>query len=101
MSRRLTMPKRANPWKDQSGDAAAVKSVGRDRRARANPVAVSDPLLDVQEAAAQLRLKPATLYQWAYQRRIPVVKLGRLLRFRLSVIEQLIADADRPALRSA
>jgi excisionase family DNA binding protein len=61
---------------------------------------VDDRLLDVREAAAMLGLKPATLYQWAYERRIPVVKLfGRALRFKLSTIEKLIADSERPALR--
>lgn len=60
-----------------------------------------DRLLDVRAAAAMLGLKPATLYQWAYERRVPVVKLfGRALRFRLSTIERLIADSERPALRS-
>jgi hypothetical protein len=29
----------------------------------------------VNQAAALLAVKPATLYQWAYQRRLPVVKL--------------------------
>ena len=60
-----------------------------------------DRLLDVNEAAAMLGLKRATLYDWAYERRIPVVKLfGSALRFRLSTIEKLIADSERPALRS-
>ncbi len=62
-----------------------------------------DRLLDVNEAAAMLALKPATLYQWAYERRIPVVKLSGPrgpLRFRLSDIEGLIARSVRPALRS-
>lgn len=58
-----------------------------------------DRLLDVREAAAMLGLKPSTLYQWAYERRIPVVKLGRALRFRVSVIQKLIRDSERPALR--
>jgi len=61
----------------------------------------SEQLLDVHEAATMLSVKPSTLYQWAYQRRIPVVKLfGRhgALRFRLSVIEKLIATSERPAL---
>ncbi len=59
-----------------------------------------DRLLDVKEAAAMLGLKPCTLYQWAYERRVPVVKLfGRSLRFRLSTIQKLIADSERPALR--
>ncbi len=59
-----------------------------------------DRLLDVNEAAAMLGLSPKTLYQWAYERRLPVVKLfGRALRFRLSVIQKLIKDSERPALR--
>lgn len=62
----------------------------------------TDRLLDVHEAAAMLGLKPCTLYQWAYERRIPVVKLfGRALRFKLSTIQKLIRDSERPALRSA
>jgi excisionase family DNA binding protein len=60
-----------------------------------------DRLLDAREAAAMLGVSPKTIYQWAYERRIPVVKLfGKALRFRLSTIERLIADSERPALRS-
>ena len=63
--------------------------------------AEDDRLLDVREAATMLGLKPSTLYQWAYERRIPVIKLlGRALRFRLSAIQKLIAESERPALRS-
>jgi excisionase family DNA binding protein len=59
-----------------------------------------DRLLNVKEAAAMLSMKPSTLYQWAHERRIPTVKLyRRALRFRLSVIQSLIAKGDRPALR--
>lgn len=61
-----------------------------------------DRLLDVKEAAALLGLRPGTLYQWAYKRRIPVVKLfgpRGALRFRLSDLERLIQDSVRPALR--
>ena len=59
-----------------------------------------DRLLDVREAASMLGLKPSTLYQWAYERRIPVVKLGRALRFRSSTIQKLINASERPAIRS-
>ena len=58
-------------------------------------------LLTVQEAANLLGLKPATLYQWAYKRRIPVVKLfgaRGALRFRLHDVQKLIQDSVRPAL---
>lgn len=63
-----------------------------------------DRLLDVHEAAILLGLKAATLYQWAYERRIPVVKLSGTrgpLRFRLSTLLRLIEKSERPALRAA
>ncbi len=61
---------------------------------------LEDRLLDVNEAGAMLSLKPKTLYQMAYQRRIPFVKpFGKALRFRLSVIQKLMRDWERPALR--
>jgi len=63
--------------------------------------AVSDRLLTVQQAAERLGLKPSTLYAWAYERRIPTVKLfGRSLRFKASDIDKLIRQHERPALRT-
>ena len=57
-----------------------------------------DRLLDVTEAAVLLGLKsPRTLYKWAYAGRIPSVRIGRLLRFRRSDLERLIANGERPA----
>lgn len=59
-----------------------------------------DRLLDVKEAAAMLGLKPATLYQWAYERRIPIVKPSGPrgpLRFRLSTLAKLMAEWEQPA----
>jgi excisionase family DNA binding protein len=70
------------------------------REARAAPLTPADRLLDVAEAARLLSIQPRTLYQWAYQRRVPVVKLGRALRFRESDVQRLIRDGYRPALRS-
>lgn len=66
-----------------------------------NGQAVPDRLLKVDEAAAMLGLTRATLYQWAYERRIPVVKPNGPrgpLRFRLSTLQRLIAEWERPAL---
>jgi excisionase family DNA binding protein len=60
---------------------------------------MNERLLNVTEAAAMLGLKPSTLYQWAYERRIAYVKLGGALRFRLSAIEKLIAKSDVPVQR--
>ncbi len=61
---------------------------------------MADRLLNVTEAAAMLGLKPSTLYQWAYERRIAHVKMGGALRFRLSALEKLIAKSEVPALKS-
>ncbi len=60
-----------------------------------------DRLLDVNAAAVLLGLKsPRTLYKWAYAGRIPSVKIGRLLRFRLSDLERLITAGEHPAFAS-
>ena len=62
---------------------------------RRSPLAREEPdhLLDVHEAAAMLGIAPATLRNWAYQRRIPKVKFGGphgALRFRVSDLQRLI-----------
>jgi excisionase family DNA binding protein len=80
---------------------AKVSQAGSQPRSwnsRRCPTSLPERLLDVNEAAAMLSLKPSTLYQWAYERRLPIVKLGRALRFRLSDIEELIARSLRPPL---
>ena len=59
----------------------------------------SDCLLNVRDAASMLGLKPSTLYQWAYERRIAYVKIGGALRFRRSAIEKLIAASEVPAFK--
>ena len=58
-----------------------------------------DRLLPVREAAALLSLRPRTLYKLAYERRLPVVKVGRATRFRLSSLLRLIEEWERPAVR--
>jgi excisionase family DNA binding protein len=40
-----------------------------------------DKLLDVNEAAALLLVKPGTLYSWASRGKVPHRKVGALLRF--------------------
>ena len=89
------------PGKRRCGTALCAVCAADMPIQNAMKTADNERLLDVREAAAKLGLKPSTLYQWAYERRIPVVKLfGRTLRFRLSTIEKLIKECERPALRS-
>jgi len=74
----------------------------RGERSARRQSALPERLLDVNEAAAMLGVQPTTLYKWAHERRLPIVKLFGLrgaLRFRLSAIEKLIAASDQPALR--
>jgi excisionase family DNA binding protein len=59
---------------------------------------VADRLLTIEELAAYLGLKKATLREWCWQKRIPYVKLGRAVRFRLTEIDGwLSACAVAPA----
>jgi excisionase family DNA binding protein len=58
-----------------------------------------DRLLTVAETAYLLAMKVSTVYQWISDQRIPVVKFRRSVRIKLSVIHQLIAEAERPARR--
>ena len=60
-----------------------------------------DRLLNVSEAATLFGVAKGTMYQWAYERRIPVVKPSGPrgpLRFRLSTLLALIESWERPAL---
>jgi len=52
------------------------------------PTTVS--LMTVQEAAHFLSVSVSTLYGWAWQRRIPFVKVGRALRFDKADLEQFV-----------
>ncbi len=83
------MPARSTP----TADARA-----RHREASALP----DRLLDVHEAAELFGVEVSTIYDWAYQRKIPVVKPSGPrgpVRFRLSKMLKLIEQWERPAMR--
>jgi excisionase family DNA binding protein len=45
-------------------------------------------LLSIDEAAKLLGVKRSTLYAWVSQRRIPYLKVGRLVRFRAEEIDK-------------
>lgn len=62
-----------------------------------------EPLLDSQEAAALLKIHPKTLQRMARQGEIAAIHLGKLWRFRASVLnkwlESRIAGAGQSAPR--
>ena len=45
-------------------------------------------LLNIHETAEYLGVKVNTLYSWVHTRKIPVTKVGRLLRFNLTIIQE-------------
>jgi len=55
--------------------------------------------MTVKEAAHFLNISVCTLYGWAWQRRIPFVKVGRALRFDKADLERFVR-ANRFEARS-
>ncbi len=53
-------------------------------------------LMGVDETAAFLGLRPATVRRWVFERRLPSVKLGRRVLIRRDVLEDLIRRSERP-----
>ncbi len=49
-------------------------------------------LLDVHQISERLGIKLNTVYSWVNQRKIPYVKVGRLVRFDWQDIEKWIED---------
>ena len=56
----------------------------------ANVVEEPTPLLTAQEAASYLRIPIGSLYARISKRQIPFIRLGRLLRFKKSELDQLL-----------
>lgn len=66
---------------------------------------VSNRLIGVDDLARTLGVSRHTVYSWVAQRRIPFLKVGRLLRFDVRLIDawleeqaHAVEDETRPAL---
>jgi excisionase family DNA binding protein len=55
-----------------------------------NHLPVKEPLLDSQQAAAILKVHPRTLQRLVHRGKIHAIQVGKLWRFRASVIEAWI-----------
>jgi excisionase family DNA binding protein len=58
-----------------------------------------DQLVSVKQAAGLLCCSEAAVRKWIYQRRLPVVKVGRLTRLRLGDVERVAAHGLEPTRR--
>ena len=61
--------------------------------------AVMNGLRSLSEAANQLGVSIDTLRAWVYRRKIPFVKIGRLVRIRQATIDEIIERGSVPAAR--
>ena len=57
-----------------------------------------EKLLDPDGAAELLGVKKPTIYTWAYQRKIPSQKVGRLLRFSPAALQKWLKEQERKPL---
>jgi excisionase family DNA binding protein len=55
-------------------------------------------LLSVTEFADAIGLKPKTVRQWVWMRRVPYVRVGRSIRFRTETAEEILKRGSVPAL---
>jgi len=54
-----------------------------------------EPLMDAIEAARLLHIHPVTLCEFARQKRIPAIKIGRVWRFRPSTLERWLDEQEQ------
>ena len=60
-----------------------------------------DALLNVEEVAKFLRMTKGAVYLAVNRRKLPVVKLGRRLRFRRADLEELLEQGFLPVVDDA
>ena len=53
---------------------------------------MEDRLLTIREMAEYLRVNPFTVYRWVAQKRIPHLRVGRTLRFRLDDVNNFMRE---------
>jgi len=51
-------------------------------------------LLDIKEVSERLSIKQSTLRAWIFARKLPVVRLGRLVRIKESALADWIKSAE-------
>ena len=54
-----------------------------------------EELLGINDVSRILKIRESTLRAWVFQRRIPVVRIGRLVRFKRSELERWIRNEHR------
>ena len=55
---------------------------------------MDDRWLSVDEIAAYLGIKPATVYKWLYRKEMPAHKVGRLWKFRKDEVDDWVRSGE-------
>ena len=53
-----------------------------------------EQLLDIKQVSERFAIKESTLRAWVFQRRIPCIRLGRLIRFRESELDAWVRKEE-------
>ncbi len=61
---------------------------------------IDDRLMTCPEVAEYLHVTEKAVRRWVEQRRLPYIKLGRMLRFRRSVLDNFLAKRQVRAINS-
>lgn len=59
-----------------------------------NNAILDKKLLDIESVASLMGISINTIYSWVNQRKIPHIKVGRLLRFRPETIQKWIEERE-------
>ena len=53
--------------------------------------------MNTEEFAAAVGMKPSTVRQWIWRRKVEYVRIGRSIRFRPETVEKIIREGTVPA----
>lgn len=77
-------------------DRPAPPAAPIERPAPDSPGRAEAPLLSAKETARLLSCSEAAVRKWVARRRLPTLKVGRLVRFRLADVEAFLARGGQP-----
>lgn len=82
---------------DSTNDPASIRADLKALIAAANAAPVNpDPVLDPDQAAEYIGATPRMVRLFAQQKRIPIVRIGKLLRFRQSDLDAWLTAGGGP-----
>ena len=58
-------------------------------------MAAEEGWVDIAEVAVHLQVTKDSIYRWVYEKEFPAHRVGRLLRFRLSEVDEWVTTSGR------